>query len=102
MKQFHIFHSTGTDRFQEIDIQPRVYAGFVQADSIEEAYMLSQNGDDGDEWNATNPCRSTSVGDVIQDSDTFYMVCGRGFKPLEEELSEADYWNGDESDRFAQ
>ena len=84
MAQFHIYHSTGKDRFQEVENQPRIYAGFVQADSLEEAYMLSQNQGDGDIWNATNPCRSTSVGDVIQSDEGFYMVCGIGFRLLDD------------------
>ena len=46
--------------------------------------MLSQNQDDGDIWNATNPCRSTSVGDVIQSDEGFYMVCGIGFRLLDD------------------
>ena len=82
MKQYHIYHATGDKVFTETPIQPRVYAGFLNANSIEEAYMLSQNQGDGDEWNATNPCRSTSVGDVIQSYEGFYMVSGTGFKLL--------------------
>lgn len=79
MKQYHIYHSTGKDKFQEVEIQPRVYAGFVIADSLEKAFEYSQN--DHVDW-AMNEVRSTSVGDVIQDHDKFYMVCGIGFKEL--------------------
>lgn len=85
MEQYHIYHCTQAGvRFTETENQPRVYAGFVQADSLEEAYMLSQNQGDGDVWNAVNPCRSTSVGDVIQSDEGFYMVCGIGFRLLDE------------------
>ncbi len=80
MKQYHIFHATGRDRFSEVAIQPRIYAGYVEATSLNEAYALSQNIDSA--WNEVQPCRSTSVGDVIQDDDTFYMVCGVGFEAL--------------------
>lgn len=81
MNQYHIFHAIHTGvRFTETEIQPREYVGFVYANSLEEAYINSQNIDD--EWNPENPCRSTSVGDVIQDNDKFFMVCGIGFKEL--------------------
>ena len=81
MKQFHIHHSKSLLPL-EIDIQPREYAGFVEAESLDEAYSKSQNF--SGPWNPTNPCRSTSVGDIIQDDDKFYMVCGIGFKLLGE------------------
>ncbi len=80
MAQYHIHHSTANGKFQEIEKQPREYAGFVEADSLEEAYMKSQNS--SETWNPTNPCRSTSVGDVIQGDNGFHMVCGIGFKQL--------------------
>lgn len=81
MKQYHIFHSTGINRFFAVENQPRQYAGFVNATSLEQAFALSQNIEEN--WNPTNPCRSTSVGDVIQDDNDFYMVCGIGFQKLE-------------------
>ena len=69
MKQYHIFHATSPLRFTETEIQPRVYAGFVNANSIEEAFQKSQNGgvyntpnswsSEALPWNPTNPCRST-------------------------------------------
>lgn len=80
MRQFQIFHATGKDRFQEVKVQPRIYAGYVEANSLEEAYRLAQNEEDV--WNAVAPCRSTSVGDVIQDGDSFHMVLGKGFRQL--------------------
>ena len=91
MTQFHIYHSTGKDKFQEVENQPRQYVGFVEADSIEEAFQRSQNGgkynstnvSEALPWNLNNPCRSTSVGDVIQSDEGFYMVCGIGFKLLD-------------------
>lgn len=84
MKQFHIFHSNSPDIFTETEIQSRTYAGFVEADDLEGAYIKSQNFD-ALSWNEVNPCRSTSVGDVIQDNDDkIYMVCGIGFKELVE------------------
>jgi hypothetical protein len=88
MKQYHIFHAISPLKFTETEIQPREYTGFVVADSLEKAFILSQN--DENVWNTANPCRSTSVGDIIQDDDKFYMVCGIGFKELiepEEDLA---------------
>lgn len=79
MKQYHIYHSTGINKFEEVEIQPRAYAGFVTADSLEKAFEYAQN--DHVDW-AMNEVRSTSVGDIIQDHDRFFMVCGIGFKEL--------------------
>ena len=79
MKQYHIFHATSPLRFTETEIQPREYVAFVQADSIKKAFEYAQN-DDVD-W-VMNEVRSTSVGDVIQDNDKFFMVTGTGFKEL--------------------
>ena len=93
MKQFHIFHATGPNRFQEVQVQPRSYAGFVNASFIEEAFELSQNGHPSGEWESYDT-RSTSVGDVIQDDDKFFMVCGTGFVELitaEEKEPELEY-----------
>lgn len=78
--KYHIHHSTGINKFEEVEKQPREYAGFVQATSIQQAFELSQNADEP--WNTFYPCRSTSVGDVIQDGDKFFMVCGTGFREL--------------------
>jgi len=80
MKQYHIFHATSPLRFTETEIQPRKYAGFVNADSLEEAFVESQNTEE--HWNPINPCRSTSIGDVIQDDNKFYIVLGSGFEEL--------------------
>ena len=80
MKQYHIFHTIIQSRFPERKIQARKYAGFVNATSLEEAFQLSQNFELP--WNIYTPCRSTSVGDVIQDDNKFYMVCGTGFEEL--------------------
>jgi hypothetical protein len=81
MKQYHIFHAISSLRFTETKSQPRQYVGFVEADSIEKAFEYAQN--DHVDW-AMNEVRSTSVGDVIQDHDRFFMVCGIGFKELVE------------------
>ena len=91
MTKYHIHHATGVYAFKEVEDQPREHVGFVKADSLEDAFKLSQNdrrtnGEEeqlnNDVWNPAHPCRSTSVGDVIQDNDKFFMVCGTGFKEL--------------------
>lgn len=46
MEQFHIYHCTEPGlMFTETIQQPRKYAGFVEANSLEEAFKLSQNLD---------------------------------------------------------
>ena len=82
MAQYHIFHSVGPRMFSETVKQPREYVGFVEASSLEDAFAKSQNGDNP--WNPYQPCRSTSVGDVIQDNSGFYMVLGLGFRHFDE------------------
>jgi len=78
--QFHIHHATGPLKFTETKSQPRKYVGFVNATSLDEAFKKSQNLDE--EWNPG--VRSTSVGDVIQDDDKFYLVKGIGFEELKD------------------
>jgi hypothetical protein len=79
MNKYHIHHCTNPS-FEEVVKQPRKYAGIVEAESIEEAFELSQNIDKS--WNIAHPCRSTSVGDVIQNGDKLFIVCNVGFKEL--------------------
>jgi hypothetical protein len=83
MRQFHIHHATDPSlRFTETEKQPRVYASFVEAESLNDAFMLSQN-DFNPNWSTEDkPLRSTSVGDIIQDGDDFHMVLGIGFRLL--------------------
>jgi len=82
MRQFKIYHATGTNRFQEVEKQPRVLAGTIEADSLQGAFVKTQNFNES--WNKENPCRSTSVGDVIESDEGYFMVCGLGFKPVNE------------------
>ena len=79
MQQYHIFHSTSAKAFTEETVQPREYVGYVEAQSLDDAYAKSQN--DENPWNY-EPCRSTSVGDVIQSDDGFFMVKKTGFQEL--------------------
>ena len=80
MEKFNIYHSTGINKFEEVENQPRIYVGFVEANSLEKAFEYAQN--DHVDW-AMNEVRSTSVGDVIESDEGFYMVCGMGFKLLD-------------------
>ena len=101
MKQYHIFHAISPLRFTETEVQPRVYAGFVYASSIDDAFFKSNNFDDAP-WNEENPCRSTSVGDIIQDNDKFFMVCGIGFKELIQEEDAATLADQQEENKYLQ
>lgn len=80
MKTFIIHHTTGDAKFSEVANQERVVVGVLQAEDLDDAYTKSQNLIN--DWNPINPCRSTSVGDVIQDDKEFYLVCGMGFKQI--------------------
>lgn len=67
--------------FEEKEDQEREFVGIVNANSLEEAFKNSQNL--LQDWNPLNPCRSTSVGDVIKDPEgRLHMVCGTGFKEI--------------------
>lgn len=91
--QYHI-HQVVNPTFSEDKVQIRRYAGFVEANSLEDAYLKSQN--DERLWNPGVPCRSTSIGDVIQDDNGFHLVVSNGFEELvEDEPCEADYFDGD-------
>jgi hypothetical protein len=82
MQQYHIHHSTEIGlRFTEEEVQPRIYVGFVEAESVADAFKKTQNLGESN-WNPNNPQRSTSVGDVIQSNDGFFLVKGVGFKHL--------------------
>lgn len=90
MEVFNIYHAVGPERFTETKDQIRLYVGHVEANSLEMAYRLSQNMEWP--WNINSPCRSTSIGDLIECNNKFHMVCSFGFKELffeEEQVSVA-------------
>ena len=100
MTQFHIYQATEVGkRFTETEIQPREYAGYVNASTLEEAFRLAQNGNHA--WDCYET-RSTSVGDVIQSDEGFYMVCGTGFKLLDETSKNDSELNGIENESLEQ
>lgn len=78
MRTFHIYHAVNPTFTSEFD-QERILIGTVSAQSLEHAYVRSQNI--GGHWNPMNHCRSTSIGDVIQDDEdgVMYVVSGIGF-----------------------
>jgi hypothetical protein len=82
IKQFHIYHCTGDDKFTEVEVQTREYVGYVECHDLESAFALSQNVIEN--WNPLNPSRSTSIGDVIVADDGAYMVLGQGFRLLDD------------------
>ncbi len=80
MKRYFIFHATEPGlMFTETENQPRRYAGYVDANSLDQAFAYAQNHNS--DW-AKNQERSTSIGDVIHCEGTNYLVCGRGFKQI--------------------
>lgn len=81
-KHFYIFHAV-QPTFTEEPKQQRKYAGTVVAENLQEAYAKSQNNDR--HWNTKKPCRSTSVGDVIQEGDNNFLITGTDFVALIEQ-----------------
>jgi hypothetical protein len=79
MKTFFILHVV-IPTFNEEPNQNRKCVGEVKATCLEEAYFKSQNLDR--HWNFKKPCRSTSIGDVIQVDDKDFMVASSGFQLL--------------------
>jgi hypothetical protein len=79
---FNIYHAVGPEKFTETEDQIRIYVGHVEASSLEMAFNKSQNLEFS--WNINDPCRSTSIGDVIESNNKFYMVCATCFKELVE------------------
>ncbi len=77
-RQFHI-HQAIKPTFNETEVQLRKYVGFVNAESLNEAFVLSQT--ENHDWQK-NEVRSTSVGDVIQDYDKLFLVKSVGFQEL--------------------
>lgn len=58
----------------------REKVGTIEADSVEDAFIKTQNFDTN--WNTNKPCRSTSVGDIIKCNNDMYQVLGVGFEKL--------------------
>jgi hypothetical protein len=82
MRIFRIYHAVDPTFISALN-QERELVGTVTAATIEGAYTASQNLTSN--WNPLNPCRSTSIGDMIQDEDDVcYVVSGIGFIELPE------------------
>jgi hypothetical protein len=82
MATYKIYHATSESMFTQKQDQPRKLVGEIEASNLDDAYFKTQNWETP--WNMATPCRSTSVGDVIESDEGFYMVCGMGFKLLDE------------------
>ena len=82
-REFLIWHCINP-KFTEEVFQLREVVGSVEATTINEAFFYSQNIDDS--W-LNSDIRSTSVGDVIQDREKFYLVKNIGFELLDAELT---------------
>ena len=82
MPLYNIFHCINPTFSEDFD-QLRDFEGVVEADSLEDAYLKTQNLDEYG-WNGSNESRSTSVGDLIQEqaSGELFMVMGFGFKSM--------------------
>lgn len=76
---YHIYHSINPNYVGvPHEAQPRKYVGYVEANSIEDAYIKAQNASNPN-YRAYNQ-RDTVIGDLIQDHYGFYMVCADEFK----------------------
>lgn len=75
---FHVVNPSFNENDEDL---PKELVGTVEASSLEEAFMLSQNLESS--WK--KGCRSTSIGDIIQDDNGFYLVTNSGFKNLDTE-----------------
>ena len=82
MAKYHIFHCMNPSFNEDFD-QLRDYEATIEAKSLEDAYIKTQNLDENG-WNGAVESRSTSVGDLIQDATTeeVFMVMGFGFKSM--------------------
>jgi len=79
---WNIYHCVNPTFSEDID-QERTYEGSINAESLQDAYMKTQNLDE-EGWNGDMESRSTSVGDFIQNDDTdeIFMVMDFGFKAI--------------------
>lgn len=79
VREYKIYHMTNPDwTLPTKEQQLRHYVGSVRTTSLDGAYQASQNLNSA--WK--DHCRSTSIGDVIEEDGILYMVVGPGFKML--------------------
>ena len=86
MKIYNIYHPIDGKLNTQCKYYKYMYEciGTVDAESLPEAFRLSQN--DFNEEYASLGYRSTSVGDIITDGDSHYMVKGNGFASCDPRL----------------
>lgn len=82
MKEFRILH---LDKLEDTT-SPLREVGIVEAKNFQDAFVKSQNLDDS--WNPDTLCRSTSIGDYIEDveSEEIQQVMSIGFRIVEKPL----------------
>lgn len=80
MTEFKIYHVINPD-FTARENQSHKFVGTVQAFSADDAFMKSQNM--FHDWNPEKPCRSTSVGDVIECNGVFKIVNSYGYSEVD-------------------
>jgi hypothetical protein len=69
MPLFTVYLVVGDEEPSEKINQVRKKVGTIEAKSLNEAWMKTQNN-----WNSSNPCRSTRKGDVFESNGKFYML----------------------------
>lgn len=75
---FRVWFATGPDRFTDKLDQQREAVGYVEANSLEHAFMQTQNiGRNW--WNEDKPLRSSFIGDVFETEEGFFMIDRTGF-----------------------
>ena len=86
MKIYNIYHPIDGKLNTQCKYYTYMYEciGFVEANSIVDAFRLAQN--DFNEEYASLGHRSTSVGDIMTDGDNHYMVKGTGFASCDPRL----------------
>ncbi len=65
-----------------IDMNQLIHVATLDVSSLEDAYIATQNTDEP--WQPETFARSTSVGDVMEKDQQFYVVDNCGFEPLKE------------------
>lgn len=94
MKNFRILHPVGGTLNNDMNrgLHEFEHICSINCESLEQAFKLSQN--DFSERYASLNKRSTSVGDIIIDTDDYihYMIAGRGFIEIPSTVAQYIDW----------
>lgn len=74
MPLFTVYLVVGDNEPSEEVNQVREKVGTIEAKSLNEAWIKTQNN-----WNPSNPCRSTRKGDVFESEGRFHMITSLHF-----------------------